>query len=72
MDSDDSIKPRARAEQTQLLTWRELIGEGLGEEYPRVVDQGVYRAECTEGCFRYSCGGSGFSDIAIYQGQQLN
>jgi hypothetical protein len=23
MDSDDRIKPRARAEQTQLLTWRE-------------------------------------------------
>ena len=63
------MKPSRLVETRRWKSSDGVIGEGLGEEYPRVVDQGVYRAECADGGFRYSCRGSGFPNISIDQGQ---
>jgi hypothetical protein len=46
-----------------------IIGNWLGEVYPRIVHQGVYRAKSADSCFRHSCSSSGFAYISVHQGE---
>ena len=42
-----------------------VVGEGLGDEDPGVIDQGVYAAEALDGRVDDAVGGGGIADVAL-------